>query len=333
MKLKPEQISTHLKKEVLPVYLISGEVPLIIQETCDLIRTTATQLGFSERETLLNESGFDWQSLIDSGNMLSLFGDKKLIELRIPTSKPGDKGSKAICSYLEQPSPDNLLLIICGKLDAASQRSKWFKAIEKAGATIQVWPIEIRQLPSWVNARLKTKNISIDQDACQILAEKVEGNLLAAAQEIEKLALLFPDGGQLTSEEVLQAVTNNARYDLFSFIDQTLLGNRAKAIKMLRGLKEEGNETPIILWALTRELRLLTQISEDSNNMNMAACFKKHRVWDKRKPIISANLQKNKKSDYQQMFQLAAKIDQSIKGLSPDSAWDLLERLTLKLSK
>jgi len=228
MKIRPEQLQSHLSKELLAVYVISGDEPLLAQESADAVRLAARNKGFSGREVFHGEGKFDWGQLHNEANALSLFTEKKIIEVRISNGKPGDKGSKAICELCTNPNPDNLLLVILPKLERAAQNSKWVKALESSGAHIQVWPITGEQLPRWIKQRLLESNITANQQAVEILAERVEGNLLAAVQEIEKLKLLAIDG-KVDAIMMSSVVADSARYNLFEFVDKVLAGDAQSA--------------------------------------------------------------------------------------------------------
>ena len=194
MRLYPEKLAAHLQQQFLPVYLVSGDDPLLVQECCDLIRQKAREQGCSEREIIDGGiSSFKWQDILHSATSMSLFAERKLVELRLPSGKPGAEGSKALCEYLDIASGEDVLLIIAGKIDKQSTNSKWYKALDKAGATIQVWPVDAKELPRWLQQRVRNAGMSIDQDALQLLCDRVEGNLLAAVQEVEKLKLLAKD--------------------------------------------------------------------------------------------------------------------------------------------
>ena len=233
MKIHPEKLQGHLKNQLLPVYVISGDEPLLAQECADAIRIAARAQGFTERELFHFEGNpiFDWNPLINEANSLSLFSDKKILEVRIPGSKPGDKGSKALAEICANPNPDNLLLIILSKLEKGAQNSKWMKTLEAAGAHIQVWPVDANNMPRWIDQRLSAANINANQEAVQILADRVEGNLLAAVQEIEKLKLLAPEGA-VDGTTMSSVVTDSARYNVFEFVDKILLGDAQSAARL-----------------------------------------------------------------------------------------------------
>ncbi|MEH6473796.1 MAG: DNA polymerase III subunit delta [Halopseudomonas sp.] len=329
MKIKPEQLNTQLKQPLLPVYLLTGDEPLLIQEAGDQLRSSARQAGFSEREVFHADAGFSWESLLESSQSLSLFSDKQLIELHISNGKPG-KGSDTLTQVLAAPSPDNLLIIYCPKLDASAQRSAWFKAIDKAGAVIQFWPVEPQRLSSWIQQRCRTAGLTIDAGAAQLLADRVEGNLLAAAQEIEKLNLLN-DGAPLSEELIIGGVADSARYDVFGLIDAALEAKSARCLKILQGLRAEGTDAIVVLGSLTWEVRKLLELSQQSGPISEAQ-YKKHRIWGKRKTLVSQALQRLKPSQLEQMLQQCAAIDQAIKGMRRDDPWQLLSAITLQLS-
>ncbi|MGB2360341.1 MAG: DNA polymerase III subunit delta, partial [Porticoccaceae bacterium] len=241
MKIKPEQLASHLQKQLLPVYVVSGDEPLLAQEATDSLRTAARAAGFTERELFHVEGNYDWNQLLNEANSLSLFADKKILEVRIANGKPGDKGSKALCEICANLNPDNMLLVLLPKLERATQNSKWIKALESVGAHIQVWPVSGAHLPRWIQQRLQQANIQANQEAVQILADRVEGNLLAAVQEIEKLKLLALDG-KVDASRMSSVVADSARYNLFEFIDKVLSGDAQSAARSLRGLQNEGIE-------------------------------------------------------------------------------------------
>jgi DNA polymerase-3 subunit delta len=331
-KLRPEQLSSALQKQLAPIYLISGDEPLLVQEACDQIRSSARQQGFNERVLYHGDKSFDWSQLLSEANSLSLFADRKILELRIDNGKPGDAGSKALVEYASQPSEDNLLLIVTPKLDGNAQRSKWFKALDKVGVTVQIWPINEQQLPHWLEQRLRTAGLNADRDTISLLAAQVEGNLLAAAQEVEKLKLLAPEG-QVTPEMVSGMVTDSARYDVFSLIDKALHGDSRAAVKCLHGLRGEGTEAITVLWALAREIRTLLQVahSVDQGKQFDWAC-KTSGVWDKRKGMVKNALRHLKQPQLQVMLRKANAIDKAIKGMRDADPWDELMDLTLNLS-
>lgn len=331
-KLRPEQLSAALGKGLAPIYLVSGDEPLLIQEACDTIRRAARNAGFNERELYHCDANFDWGQVLTAANSLSLFSEQKIIELRLTTGKPGDKGGKVLQEYAQSPAPDNLLLIVANKLDGASQKSKWLKAIDDAGTHVQVWPITAAQLPRWIGQRLQQAGLRADSSAIDLLASRIEGNLLAAAQEIEKLKLLAPDN--IVSYELMaSAVADCARYDVFGLVDKALHGDARAAVKTLHGLKTEGTEPINILWALTRDIRSLVQISltvTQGKSFEIAA--RQAGIWDKRQPLIQTALRRLKPAQLQQLLRKANGIDKAIKGMRNAEPWDELLDLILNIA-
>jgi len=331
-RLRPEQLSAALARQLAPIYLVSGDEPLLLQEACDAIRAAARTQGFSERQLYHAEASFDWGQLLAEANSLSLFADKKLIEVRIPSGKPGDKGGKALLEYAENPASDNLLLIVLPKLDGSAQKSKWFKALEDAGSFIQIWPITPAQLPRWIGQRLQQAGLKADPSALELLASRVEGNLLAAVQEIEKLKLLAPNQ-QVSYELMASVVADSARYDVFGLVDKALHGDARSAVKTLQGLRSEGTEPLNLLWALTRDIRALVQISQaQSQGKPFDAAARQVGIWDKRQALIQDALRRLKPNQLHQLLRKANGIDKAIKGMRTAEPWDELLDLVLNLA-
>lgn len=332
MRLKAEQLTTHLSQGPLaPVYLISGDEPLLAQEAVDAIRAEAKTQGYSERELLHVETGFDWNVVLIEANSLSLFSDKKILEIRIPSGKPGDKGSKTLQEYVANPNSDTLTLITTPKLESSATRSKWVKAIENKGVFIQLWPVSTNQLPQWISQRLQQAGIKASRQAVSILAERVEGNLLAAVQEIEKLKLLAPEG-EVDVDTMSTIVAESARFNVFSLVDKVMEGEAQSACRILRGLRDEGTEATIILWAITRELRILIKARDAfAAGDHLDWALKNLGVWEKRKPLIKNAIRRLPRGQLRQMLKLAGGIDRAIKGMRTASPWDDLTTLVLML--
>jgi DNA polymerase-3 subunit delta len=328
MRLYPEKLPGQLQQQLLPVYLVSGDEPLLLQECCDLIRQKARQQGCSDREVIdAGVSSFNWQDILHSATSMSLFAERKLIELRLPSGKPGAQGSKALCEYLDIASGEDVLLIIAGKIDKQSTNSKWYKSLDKAGATIQVWPVDARELPRWLQQRVRNAGMSIDKDALQLLCDRVEGNLLAAVQEVEKLKLLAKDS-QITAQTVTESVSDNARYNLFDMADNALKGDATASLRMLHGLRGEGTEPPVVLWALTREIRTLYEAQLDCDKGKSAQqALSARRVWNNRMPLMQAALSRHNTDSLSRLLEQAAAVDGSIKGFAGGKPWDNLETL------
>ena len=337
MKIKPDQLQAYLQKslqikQLSPIFIISGDEPLLSQEAADAVRSTARQLEFTERETFDIDARFDWNLVFNETNSLSLFSDKKILELRITNGKPGDKGSKALCELCENPNDSNLILVILPKLDKGAYQSKWMKTLESKGVHIQVWPVTPEQLPRWINQRLVQCGIEASQGAVDILADRVEGNLLAAMQEINKLKLLSLEG-KVNADIMSTVVADSARYNLFSFIDKVLDGDAQSAAKALRGLENEGTEPLALLWAITRELRTLNKASHQillGNSKDKA--LKSAGVWDKRIPIFRKALSRLSPAHLRMLMHQAGAIDRGVKGLRQADIWDELTTLVLSFA-
>jgi DNA polymerase-3 subunit delta len=330
MKLYPEKLDAALRKGLLPIYFFSGDEPLQLGEAADAVRRHAREQGFTEREVMHAEKGFDWNELLASSNAMSLFAEKRVIDLRLPSGKPGKDGGAALAEYAERPAEDTVLLISSGKVDKRSQSAKWYKAMDKVGGTLQVWPVEVAEMPHWLDLRLRSRGLQADKDAVRMIAERVEGNLLAAAQEVDKL-LLLNGAGALSLEQVEESVSDSARFDVFGLVDAALVGDTARLTRMLDGLRGEGVEPILVLWALTRELRSLADMAaqiESGKGVDGVLA----RVWGKRKGPVKAGLQRHNKARWQQMLRRTARLDRVIKGAAPGNAWDELLQLTLLIA-
>ncbi len=332
MKVRAEQLASHLQKQAMPIYWVAGDEILLQQESCDLIRQHYKNQGFSERELMSVDNSFDWSSFLQCCNSLSLFAERKIIELRLQAAKLNDKGRKALNTYLQQPSDDNVILISGGKLDSGTINTKWFKAIESKGVFVQIWPVETHKLPQWISQRLQKAGLKANSEAIKILAERVEGNLLAAAQEIEKLKILSTSA-VVDTNTILNVVANSSRYNVFNLLDSTLQGNASRSLRMLNGLKSEGSEPLMILGIVNRELRSLAIMAEKvQQGKNINSVMQSHGVWNNRQSSVSSALSKHSPTDLQSMLQDAKAIDQSVKGIMPGRPWDLLTSLLLKLA-
>ena len=336
MKLSPAQLGKHLQGPLAPVYVVSGDEPLLCQEACDAIRAACRQQDFSERQVFNVEAGFDWGQLAEVGASLSLFAERRLLELRIPNGKPGDKGAAALLDYLARPAEDTVLLISLPKLDGSTQKTKWAKALidGKLVQFVQIWPVDAAQLPQWIRQRLAQAGLAADQEAVELIAARVEGNLLAAVQEIEKLKLLAK-GGQVTAETVQAAVADSARYDVFGLIDAALQGHPEHVLRMLDGLRGEGVEPLFIMTMLAREVRQLANIALlYSQGVPLDRAFSQARppVWDKRRPLVSKALQRHDVGGWQRLLMSAQHIDEQIKGQAEGNPWTGLANLALQIS-
>ena len=331
MRLRVEQLAQHFSKGLAPIYVVSGDEPLQHNESSDAIRAAAREAGYQSREIFEAGSGFDWQSLLMEANSLSLFTEKKIIDLRIPNGKPGREGGKALVEYTQQLPADTLLLLTLPKLDRQQQNSKWFKQLEHLGVIVQIWPVELQQLPQWISQRLHKVGIQADQEAVQILTDRVEGNLLAAQQEIEKLLLLHGEGS-LDAQQLTEAVADSARYDLFELIDTALRGEVARCVRILQGLRAEGVAAAVVLWGLHREMAQLAAISADmATGLSIEHAMGRAKVWERRKPLLRGALQRKKTPQWFQLLVQCQVADAAIKGANPQDCWLLLEKMSVEL--
>ncbi len=334
MRIYPEKLGQDLERQLHPVYLISGEETLLVQECADQVRAAARRAGCAERKVLdAGDKSFAWQDLLQDASSLSLFAEQRLIELRIPNGKPGSEGSKALLEYLNHSAEGDLLLIIAGKIDRASTNSKWYKAIDSAGATVQLWPVTADRLPQWLDQRARQMGLRVDREALGLLAERVEGNLLAAVQELEKLHLLAGDE-PVNADFVADAVANSARFNLFGLIDVALAGRVEDSLRMLRGLRSEGAQPPALLWGFIRELQLLRSLTRAVQEGRSASqALAEARVWKSRQGIFQAALSRHTLASSEALLALAVRADGSIKAYDQGNPWEIMELLTIGLAR
>ncbi|TJY65097.1 DNA polymerase III subunit delta [Sinimarinibacterium sp. CAU 1509] len=331
MPIKPDQISSRLAKGIAPIYLVAGEEPLLIQETLDAIRAAARKAGYDEREILDVERGFEWQRVIDSCASMSLFASRRIVEVRMAAG-PDDAGRKTLQQLAAHAPQDVLLLVVCGALDSRQRDAAWFKALESAGECVYAWPVKSAEFLPWLQKRLGAAGVSADADAVKLLAERTEGNLLAAAQDIAKLALLFP--GQTVSVEALaHAVADSARYEAFDLNDRVLDGDAAGAVRSLGRLREEGVGVLEILGALMWSLRLLVKASMSyvQTRDAAAACDAAGIRRFQQAKYLKA-IPRTRPGAALGWLQRAAQIDQMVKTGREAAAWEELLTLILAAS-
>ena len=332
MQLRPEQLAQHLKQGPAACYLLSGEEPLLIQECADAIRAASRAAGCLEREVIdIGANSNDWQQLTQSAGALSLFADRKLIELRLPSGKPGTDGSKALQEYLALNS-DDILLIVAGKIDKQSQRSKWYTGLDNAGVVIQVWPVRASELPRWLAQRMSAAGLQVQPEALSLLAERVEGNLLAAVQEVEKLKLLA-ENNTVTVDTIIASVADNARFNSFGLADTAMDGDARNAIRTLRGLQAEASAPPVVLWTLARDVKLLIQLHEDTQaGISLNQALTQRGVWRNRAGLVQKALRRHDSVSLAKLQHLTVQVDGAVKGFSKDDPWVLLEQLLLLIA-
>ena len=331
MLLKGEQLAAHLERDLRPLYVLYGDEPLLVIEAADTIRVKARQQGYSEREVMTVLPQFDWGQLLAAGGNMSLFGDKKMIDLRIPTGKVGKEGSAALQQWCQNLSMDNLLLITLPELDWREEKAVWFSALVNAGVAIKLMAPALADLPIWIAGRLRRQKQSADQESLKFIAERVEGNLLAAHQEIQKLGLLYPPG-ELSTTQVREAVLNVARYDIEGLREALLAGDVARLSRTLNGLMHEGEAPPLVLWAMSEEIRALAVIRNGMDSGKpIDALLKDAKVWGPRATPIKKALQRLSTVTLETALQHAGKIDLLAKGIGRGNIWEEFLRLGLHL--
>ena len=332
MRLRSDQLAVHLRKTLASIYLVYGEELLVAQEAADAIRAAARDRGCHEREILTVTTGFDWSALRQLAASPSLFANRRLLEVRLGEIKPGEAGAKALIDYVAHRADDAVLLITAGKLDWQTQKSRWFTALDEAGVTTPATVVELRQLPGWIEKRFQARSLQPTPEAIALLCERVEGNLLAAAQEIDKLALMVSDR-QVTAETVLAAVGDSSRFSIYDFVDAALLGQPERTARILYGLRSEGVEPVLVNWALHREVRIINALAfARSQRQPLDPVFATYKVWDKRKPPLHQTLQRLTLSHCRRVLGDCARTDRIIKGMEPGSPWDALLVNSLRLA-
>ena len=311
MQVYPNRFNLNDSSEIKPFYLIFGEEPQQKLECIELIRKSAFAQGFDERKSLVVDSQFSWDSLVEATQTLSLFSSRQLIELELPTGKPGAQGSKILASLAEQVNPDVLLIIHGGKVDKGVQNTKWFKAIDKMGVYIPCYPLEGNALHQWLTNRMRQSGLQPNPQVSQLLIDYCEGNLLAAKQEIEKLILLYPDGNP-SLEQVAEAVVDQSRFTVFHLVDVLLAGDAQKAIKMLYRLESEGVEPTIIAWALTREWQTIQNILFDKQQ-GKSINWNQYRIWKNRQSLYQSAMQRLSLPHLNSLQKKLAEFDSAIK--------------------
>ena len=332
MKINANQLSSHLQKNLAPCYLVTGDEHLLVDEALDAIRSKAREEGFTSRDLHVATQGFDWAQLRDSSSNLSLFAEKRIIELRLPTGKPGRVGGPAISALVEIMDAELMLIVSAPKLDRSGQSSKWAKTIDAKGVSVPIWPIGQRELPAWIAERMRRAGLQPDRDAVALIADRVEGNLLAAGQEIEKLRLILGEG-KVTADDVSTAVANSSRYDVFKLVDAALTGDAKRALKILSGLRAEGIEPVIVVWALARELRTLASLTDTiAQGSDLASGMQKNGVWRNRQAIVRSCIGRHRHGDFHRLLKAASQADQAAKGQVRADPWQLSTDIVLGMS-
>ncbi len=327
MKLRPEQLAHHLTENSPKIYLLTGDESLLLNESRDQIKI----LDFDETIKLQADNTFQWQTFSNIVYSPSLFSSKRLVELTLTQGKPGKEGSKALSDYCEKPPADVTLLIITPKLTQQQLKSKWARAIDAAGVIIQIWPIDSKQLPTWIKQRMQQLEMTLPSHGYSLLAEKVEGHLLAASQEIEKLYLCYGKG-PITLEQLVEAISDHSRFNVFTLVDTLLQGDAKKSLHIIQSLQHTGEEIILTLWAISREIRNLLQIKLA---LRQGEAFDtlcpKYQIWPKRKPFVQQAVTRLSERTLMILIAQCSLIDKIIKGREVGDPWQQLEQLCLTL--
>ena len=338
MRLYANQFDAHLQSSLMPLYLISGDEPLLVEESLAGLRAAAQTQGYTERDQYAVEPGFDWSRLAAAGQSMSLFAERRLIELRMPNGRPGDAGGKTLVALAESPPEDTVVVIITGKLESDVQRSKWVKAADKAGVWLTLYPVGSEEMPVWLRQRMQAHGLVPGQGIVEQLAWHFEGNLLAAAQEIEKLAMEHE--GQIELETIEANLSDSGRFDVFRLVDACLQGDANGVRRILLGLQSENVAPVLVNWALVREIRQLGSIARECDaGGSQSELLKRYRIWPKRQPLVKQGLGRHNSTQWQHLLQLSAAVDRVIKGRSAGAVgaawqdgWQGLEVLALSLA-
>ncbi|GAA5006434.1 DNA polymerase III subunit delta [Pseudoluteimonas lycopersici] len=331
--LAPDALPARLAGEPLrPAYLIAGAESLLVLEAADAVRAAAREQGCSERETFEADArGFDWNALASQINAPSLFSAKRLLELQLPTGKPGKEGAELIAGFCANPPPDVTLLVLAGAW-SRQHGGKWSEAVSRTGHFVEVREVRAHELPNWLERRLRARGLRADAGAVQLLAERVQGNLLAAAQEVDKLALL-DDGRPLDAARMEQLIAESARYDVFGLVDAALNGKPAQVARMLAGLQAEGEAVPALMGMVTMELQRAAALAQTkARGGNLAAEFRAQRVWDSKQAAYTRALSRHDAAQWERFVAEAGRVDRIAKGRAPGDAWRQLERLLLAVA-
>lgn len=329
MQLRPDQLARHLAGELAPIYVVTGDEPLQHAEAADAVRAAAREQGFAAREVLDAAGDFDWSRLTAAADSLSLFAERRLVDLRLPGGKPGRDGGAALTAWAGRPPPDTVLLVTLPRLDAQVRRGGWFKALERAGVVVSVWPLDPGRLPGWIGARMRARGLEPSADAVALLAARVEGNLLAAAQEIDKL-LLLGGPGAVDAERVAEVVADAARWSVFDLADAVLDGAPERVARIATGLRAEGTQPPVVAWALQRELAQLAAVAaRRAEGQGLAAALGAAGVWQRRQGRVRAAVDRFDVRGWQSLVAACARLERLAKGAARGSFWDELLELAL----
>ena len=332
-KLKPGQLAARIEREGLErLYLIAGDEPYQCLEAMDQIRSQARALGVTERVVLEAQAGFDWQRLRYEANHLSLFSDRRLIELTLVHVPPNNEGAQAIIAYTQGTSADTVVAIRAPVIDFRAKQGAWYQAIEAAGVVVEVAPVPPEAMPDWILRLGERRGLILDQEAVMFIAERVENNLPAASQELEKLRLSLP-GGKAGLKDVVAVVTDSSRYDVFALVNCVLKGRLARSLSVLAGLRAEGTEAALVTWSLVRELRILCRLAyNQARKLPLETLFEEFRVGDRRKAALKPALRRHTVASLRELLLAAHQVERAIKGASPGDPWLMLAEVAIGLA-
>jgi len=330
LKIYPEKLTEQLGRDHT-LYVVTGDEPLVVQESCDLIRSYLRGQGF-ERELFHVEGQFKWDEVLHSANSMGLFAEQKLLEVRIANGKPGDAGSKGLAALTELLTLETRVLMVLPRLDRSSQNSKWFKGLEKAGLVVQVFPVDRSRLPGWVRGRFKQAGLSPTRDAVEALVDRIEGNQLAAVQEIERIRLISASR-EVTAEDVVNSVADAARFDVFMLIDAALAQDADRVVKISEGLRSEGAEPLMVLAMVAREVRMLLAMTEQKRaGGDVGKLMSTYRVFPKRKPIVERCVAARTYDDIIRLMPILAQADRMAKGMASGDPWTCIREILLSVA-
>lgn len=333
MNLRPEDLERHLARALGTLYVVHGDEPLLSLEAADAIRAAARAQGVTDRDVFVVEPGFRWDAFLGAQANMGLFAERRLVDLRIPSGKPGVEGAKALEAYAGAPNPDNVTLVTLPRLDRATQDSAWFSALSRAAQVVAVQPLEREALPRWIAARLARQKQRASPQTLAFLADLTEGNLIAAKQEIQKLALLLPEG-ELVHEAVEAAVADVARFDVFAASEAWLGGDAARAIRVLDTLRADGDGPQLVVWALAEDLHALAAVhAMTARGTPMAAALRTIRMWGRRQAALERAASRVSVADVPRWLARLAAIDALSKGIGTGDAWQVLQRLVLDVAR
>jgi DNA polymerase-3 subunit delta len=332
MRISTEQLASELKRALAPLYVVYGDEPLLALEAADRIRARAREEGHVEREVLTVEQHFDWSQLRVSGQSLSLFATRRILELRIPNGKPGNDGGQALQEYAAKLPPDTVTLIALPEIDWRAQKGAWFGALDAAGMLVEAAQVKRARLPAWLAGRLEAQGQTAAAETLEFIADKVEGNLLAAYQEVQKLALLFPPG-ELAFDQIKSAVLDVARFNVFDLGEIALAGDAQQLVRVLDGLKGEGVAPPLALWSITGEIRAVARVLAGLGaGRPLQQAMRDAHIWGPRQQLIQRHINRYTPAQTEAALVHGARIDRMIKGLARGDVWDELLQLGLRFA-